>query len=111
MKYLWALLVFLCGEVLALFIFWVVRKFVGPPENSPGRKLAVTKGVLERLMLLTGLLNEFPHILIAFGALKIGTRLREDQSSQISNNYFLVGNLISVLLAMVYAIIIKVLWQ
>ena len=111
MKYLWALLVFLCGEVLALLIFWVLKKLVGLPENSPVRKLAVTKGVLERLTVLTGLLNQFPHILIAFGALKIGTRLREDQNSHISNTYFLVGNLISVLLAMIYAIIIKVLWQ
>ena len=111
MKYLWALLVFLCGEVLALIIFWALKKMVGLPRDSTVRKWAVTKGVLERLMLLTGLLHEFPHILIAFGALKIGTRLREDQNSHISNNYFLLGNFISVLLAMAYAIIIKLLWQ
>ena len=111
MKYLWALLVFLCGESLAVIIFWVLKKTVGSSQGSTDRKWAVTKGVLERLTLLTGLLHEFPHILIAFGALKIGTRFREDQKSHITNTYFLLGNFISVLLAMVYAIIIKNLWQ
>jgi len=60
--------------------------------------------------LFTGLLHGFPQILIAFGALKLGTRLYEDKESDISNSYFLVGNLISILLAMLYAIIAKKLW-
>ncbi len=111
MKYVWVLLVFLCGEILALIIFWALKKLMIPPQDGTVRKWAVTKGILERLMLLTGLLHEFPHILIAFGALKIGTRLREDQNSHISNDYYLLGNFISVLLAMIYAIIIKLLWQ
>ncbi len=111
MRYLWGLLVFVCGEILALFIFGVLKKSMEPSRNSTLRKWATMKGILERLTLLIGLLHEFPHILIAFGALKIGTRLRENQTSHISNTYFLVGNLISILLAMVYAIIIKALWQ
>lgn len=111
MKYLWAVLVFSCGEVLALVMFWALKGAVGPPRDSPASKWAWTKGILERLTLLTGLLHDFPHILIAFGALKLGTRLKEDQNSHISNTYFLSGNLLSILLAMVYAIIIKALWH
>ena len=109
MKYLWAMLIFIGGEVVAFFIFFALKKFAGPPHDSPANKWSVFKGTLERLTLLTGLLSGFPHILIAFGALKIGTRLRDDQT-QISGNYYLAGNLISILLAMVYAIVIKAVW-
>jgi uncharacterized membrane protein YoaK (UPF0700 family) len=111
MKYLWALLVFVCGEVVAYIIFLGLKRTMGPAQGSPASKWAVTKGILERLTLVTGLVHDFPHILIAFGALKIGTRLREDQNSHITNTYFLTGNLISILLSMVYAIIIKRLWD
>lgn len=111
MNYLWAFLVFVCGEGLALVIFWALKKAIGPPQDSSASRWAVAQGVLERLTLLIGLLHDFPHVLIAFGAFKIGTRLREDLNSHISNNYFLTGNLISIMLAMIYAIITKSLWR
>jgi hypothetical protein len=68
------------------------------------------KGIVERLMMLTGLLAGFPHVLIAFSALKIGTRLRPDSDDAISNTYFLIGNIVSMLLTIVYALIIKAFW-
>lgn len=43
-------------------------------------------------------------------ALKLGTRLHEEKQDEISNNYFLLGNLISIFLAMLYTIITKGLW-
>jgi hypothetical protein len=110
MKYLWATGVFSIGELFALIIFGVLKKAFGPTPNSPAYKWSWTKGVLERVTMLTGLLGGFPQILIAFGAFKLGTRLKEEQNSHISNTYFLTGNLISVLLAMIYAIIIKSIW-
>ncbi len=54
-------------------------------------------GVLERLFLYVGLMQGFGQTLILFGALKIGTRLKNEKD-KISNDYFLVGNLVSVLL-------------
>jgi hypothetical protein len=44
-------------------------------------------------------------MLIAFGAMKLGTRLHDEQDAEISNTYFLVGNLLSILLAMIGAIV------
>ncbi|MEK0371020.1 MAG: hypothetical protein QQN55_07695, partial [Nitrosopumilus sp.] len=58
-----------------------------------------------------GLLHGFPQIIIAFGALKLGTRLHEEKGSEISNTYFLTGNLISILMAMIYTIVTKELWR
>jgi hypothetical protein len=103
--YVTAAIVFLIGELVSLFIFAALKKAMKLPKTSPARKASVVKGILERGVMFVGLLHGFPQILIAFGALKIGTRLHEDKESRISNNYFLVGNLISVLLAMLYAII------
>lgn len=110
MKYLTATAIFVAGELVALPIFAVVKRTIGPPKTSPARKASVLKGILERAVLFTGLLHGFPQILIAFGALKICIRLHAHKETKISNDYFLVGNLISILLAMLYAIITKKLW-
>jgi predicted acyltransferase (DUF342 family) len=54
-------------------------------------------GVLERLFLYVGLIQGVAQSLILFGALKIGTRIKNEED-KISNDYFLVGNIVSVLL-------------
>ena len=56
------------------------------------------------------LLREFLG-LIAFGAMKLGTRLHAEQGSEISNTNFLVGNLLSVLLAIVSSVVTEGIWQ
>ena len=104
------MVIFIVGELVGLLIFTAIKRAIGPPKSSPARKASVVKGILERAVLFTGLLHGFPQILIAFGALKLGTRLYEEKESEISNSYFLVGNLISILLAMLYATITKKLW-
>ena len=105
MKYLTATIIFIIGELISLLIFAILKRAMKLSKTSPARKASVVKGILERAVLYIGLLHGFPQILIAFGALKIGTRLHEDKQTKISNNYFLVGNLISILLAMLYTII------
>jgi hypothetical protein len=111
MDYLYIAVVFLLGELLGLIVFGLLKKFLGPDKSSSAYKGAVFKGILERLTLFTGLLCGFPQIIIAFGALKLGTRLHEDKGSEISNTYFLTGNLISIFMAMIYTIITKELWR
>jgi hypothetical protein len=102
-KYLFSVLVVVVGEGLGLFIFHWLKRLVGRCPVGSSHKGSVPEGMLERLTVLVGLLAGFPQILIAFGALKIGTRLTEEQNDRISNAYFLTGNLLSLLLAMTYA--------
>jgi hypothetical protein len=45
-------------------------------------------------------LNGFTTVLVLFGALKLGTRLHDEQGCAVSNDYFLVGNLFSVLIVL-----------
>lgn len=48
-----------------------------------------------------GFVLGYPQVIIAFGALKIGTRFQ--RSSSVSNDYFLIGNFISLLTAILYS--------
>ena len=95
------------GELVAGLAFHILKKCLGAEQTGGSHWESVLKGILERATLLVGLLANFPHVLTAYGALKISTRLRDDQQNPISNTYFLTGNLLSILFAMVYAVIIK----
>lgn len=107
LPYIPALGVFICQEIVGLIIFPVINRFLGPENIKAWDLKSILKGVLERLVLLTALVHGYPQMLIAFAAMKLGTRLHEEQNSDISNTYFLTGNLLSILLAMVSSIIIK----
>jgi hypothetical protein len=50
---------------------------------------------------MVGMTMTMSTVLVLFGALKIGTRIAEKENERISNDYFLVGNLMSVLLTLV----------
>ena len=95
------LMTFSAGEIFATLLYSFTAK-------SFSKKLTLgtlIRGWLERAFLFIVLINNLPQALILFGALKIGTRLREGED-KISNDYFLVGNLISVLLAIGYYLIV-----
>lgn len=62
-------------------------------------QMSVFKGVFERIVLSIGLILSFPTILIVFGTLKIATRFKDEE---MKNDYFLIGNVSSILLALFY---------
>lgn len=103
------ILMFIVGEIVANIIFYFVRNFFNnlsvKPDESQNPLLSILKGTLERFVLFIFLYFGHMPILILFGALKIGTRLKEAAGSSISNDYFLIGNLLSVLIAFVYYLI------
>jgi hypothetical protein len=51
------------------------------------------------------LLNGIGHALVFFGALKFGTRIKVDD--KVSNDYFLIGNLVSVGLVIVTILVMN----
>jgi hypothetical protein len=72
------------------------------------------KGLLERIVLFLGLAAGIDQVLTLFSALKLGTHfLKKDQKEtddeKISKDYFLIGNLLSVLLALIYLVLWKLL--
>jgi len=111
LQYIPALIVFICQEVVGLIVFPVMSQYLGPESIKAWDCKSILKGVLERLVLLTALIHGYPQILIAFAAMKLGTRLHEEKKTEISNTYYLAGNFLSILLAMISSIIIKAIWQ
>ena len=97
------------GELIAIFIFNVVRKkFAGKGTNNVE---AIFKGILERFMVVLGLAMNIQSIITLFGAIKIGTRLKDANEQKISNEYFLIGNFISVTIALIEYLIFTWLQQ
>ncbi len=107
-----ALALFVVGELLSnLVLFrYLKSRFSNEDDNSAktssailGIPLPIFKGILERLVLFTALHFAFTPILVVFGTLKLGTRLNPNsEQKQVSNDYFLVGNFTSILIAMLY---------
>jgi len=88
--------IYVVGELAALPIFYLITKMFKRDLTLS----SVLRGALERLFLYIILLVQLPQGLAFFGALKIATRLKDDD--KISNDYFLVGNLASVLMVIGY---------
>ncbi|MEX0720706.1 MAG: hypothetical protein WD059_08570 [Balneolaceae bacterium] len=98
-SWIWLFLSYTILELLISGIFHLVSKKLGAQEN---RVRSVIKGMLERLFLIIGLLSGFPQVIIAFAAIKIGTRFQKD--SKVSNDYFLIGNFVSLLGALLFVL-------
>jgi hypothetical protein len=62
--------------------------------------ISISKGLLERMVLYLGLTLGISQILIVFGAIKIGSRF--DKSAKVLNDYFIIGNFSSILIAIFY---------
>lgn len=96
-KFLIFFIAFTAGELLALIIFYFIRNHFDPAAKKTAS--SIIKGVLERFALLLGLVAQLPTIIIFFGAIKLGTRFKDGQESKISNDYFLIGNISSITIA------------
>lgn len=91
-------------EIILGFVFSAFAQIFYQKNGIDFRSLL--KGIIERLFLFVSLVNDFPHALTLFGALKVATRLKhtnlthdEDDSF---NNFYLIGNFISVMIAIGY---------
>ncbi|WOK08902.1 hypothetical protein [Imperialibacter roseus] len=97
------ILVLVGGEALSVLLFWILSKIFTGKDGAGISKRSVFKGMVERLFLFFALTHDLPHVLTLLGALKIATRIKDE--NKISNDYFLVGNLLSISLAIAYFII------
>lgn len=106
-----ALSIFITGEyIVNRFVFKKLKeKYSRLPKAEPeirilGFSESIFRGIIERLVLYTALYYQFAPILVVFGALKLGTRIKEEKE-HVSNSYFLIGNFTSILIAIVYVVL------
>lgn len=94
----------LVSEIIIAFVFAVTAQLFYKKIGFDFR--SILKGLIERLFLMIALLNGYPHALTLFSALKLATRLKHNEGSNIEDNkfndYYLIGNFVSVGVAMGY---------
>jgi len=96
-------------ELVSNFLVFPILNWRYGAKKESGEKMPPwLKGVIERICLISGLLLNVPHILVAFGALKIGTKLdRNESDTKKDTEYYLVGNLISIMIAFVFIFLMQ----
>ncbi len=94
------------GEFSLHFVLFLISKFIGKSNKDKISRISVLKGMLERTFILVSLLYNMPPALTLLAALKIATRIK-DNDDKVSNDFFLIGNLISILFGMAYYVLIK----
>ena len=125
-----ALPIMILGEIIAYVIFDKLWKVLGPAQGAaraadctPAQRermrkkqyIEIFKGILERVFVTFGLLMGYPGVLTLFAALKLGNRLRHeekrdemsDEESDRVTNYFLIGNILSIMICLTYVILIS----
>jgi uncharacterized membrane protein YoaK (UPF0700 family) len=103
------ILAFCIGELIAIPIFRYMNRTLS--STTVLSDFSVTKGIIERLLLCLGFISNIPTVVVFFGAIKLGTRLTDKVKEKISNDYFLIGNLVSGTLAileyLIFSFILK----
>ena len=97
------LILIVLSEIITAFLFAVIAqvfyKKIGFDFKS------IIKGLIERIFLLIALTNGYSQALTFFSALKLATRLKHtetDNGDNKFNDYYLIGNLASVSIAIGY---------
>ena len=98
--------ILLGGEIVIHFILFLLSKFFGKATKDRISIRSILKGILERTFIVVTLYHNMAQALTLLGALKIATRIK-DSEDKVSNDFFLVGNLISVLFGIAYYVIFK----
>jgi hypothetical protein len=103
-------IIFIVGEILVnLTIFKYLRIKYQNNELENNKEttdtflrinISVFKGMLERFVLFLALVLNISQILIVFGTIKIGTQI--DKSKKIRNDYFIIGNIFTIIVAIAY---------
>ncbi len=102
-KFLVLSVLFVITEVLIAFIFAVIAQLFYKQMGFNFK--AIFKGVAERIFLLVMLVNGYTQALTLFSGLKLATRLKhEEPKADLDgfNDYYLLGNLLSVMIAITY---------
>jgi hypothetical protein len=108
--YIYFAFVIFVGELVFYLVFRLIGKWLNLSKTGTPRR-EMFKGVLERLVLSVGIAHGIITVIIAFGVLKVATKLSLSAADhnadhvQNHNDYFLIGNLLSILFAVVYALI------
>ncbi len=98
--------IILLGEFIVHLVFHLVSRFIGKANRDKISRTSILKGLIERAFVVLVLYFNLTSALTLLGALKIATRIR-DAEDKVSNDFFVLGNLISVIFGILYFVIIN----
>lgn len=105
----WVLFViFILTETVLAFLFAVIAQVFYKKTGIDFKSIA--KGIIERLFPTIALVNDLTSALTFFSALKLATRLKHEEAKEDHNkfnDYYLIGNLASVAVAILYVCLYK----
>jgi hypothetical protein len=103
------LLIFMISECVLAFAFSAIAQVFYKKIGLDFR--SIFKGVFERIFLVLALFYDYPHALTFFSAVKIATRLKHTEATGEEenkfNDFYLFGNFLSVIVAILYVQILK----
>lgn len=109
MSKFWLILVlFIITEAILAFLFSVIAQVFYKKAGIDFR--SIVKGAIERLFLSIALASDLTSALTFFSALKLATRLKHEEAKEDHNkfnDYYLIGNLASVTVAILYVYLYK----
>ena len=88
------------SELVAVLLFWLLAKFNKNHGRNTINLSSIIRGMAERAFITFTLVYGIPQSLTVFAALKIATRIKDED--RISNEFYLLGNLLSITLAIIY---------
>jgi nitrogen fixation-related uncharacterized protein len=100
-----AAIMIVCEIILAFLFALIAQQFYKKSEIDIK---SILKGFIERLFLTLFLFNEIHQALTFFSALKLATRLKHNEANGDVghyNDYYLLGNLVSVAVMLFYVCI------
>ena len=109
MSFLYFLLLVTGSEILLAFFYYLIT-----PDSIRVSSVidfkSLAKGIIERIFLTVSLINDYPHALTLFGTLKLATRLKRDTDSDkkresLYNDFYLLGNFISIIASILYVFV------
>lgn len=111
MNFIYFTILFISGEIL-LGIFYYLITPNSIRKNTRIDIRSLLKGFVERIFLVVSLLNNYPHALTLFGTLKLATRLKRDNDEEkikesAFNDFYLFGNFVSIIVAIIYVFLYK----
>ena len=103
------ILILLVSEIVLAFVFSAIAQIFYKKIGLDFR--SIFKGLFERIFLVLALYLDYPHALTFFSAVKLATRLKHTESTEAEenkfNDFYLFGNFLSVIVAMIYVWILK----
>ncbi len=104
-NYLTFILLFcICESILNVTVFAYLKRYFKVDDTDSPKffwfNISTFKGMFERFVLYTSLTLGITQILIVFGAIKIGTRF--EKNDKIKNDYFLIGNFLTIIISILY---------